>query len=112
MRRHVRGLLRVLTLTCREAARLVSDACDRDLTRGEGAALGLHLIACGSCRRYRAQIGRLGAAIDRLAGPGGTDEGPETAVVGGLPPDVRERIVQALARATGPGASGPPGPGD
>ncbi len=111
MRLGLRGLLRVLTLSCRDAARLTSDACERDLPTAEVAALRLHLVVCGSCRRYRQQIGRLGEAIDRLAGAGVADEGDASAtaaVVSGLPPEVRQRIVGALVGAAG--AEGPRAP--
>jgi hypothetical protein len=51
-------------LSCREAARLVSEARDRGLRAGERVALGLHLLICVLCRRYARQL----AWLAQLAG--------------------------------------------
>ena len=44
-------------LTCKKAARLMSEGLDRPLGVGERLRLRLHLVFCRGCRAFRAQIG-------------------------------------------------------
>lgn len=44
-------------LTCREAARLVSESCERELTFGEKMKLKLLCIMCPYTARYDQQVG-------------------------------------------------------
>ncbi len=46
-------------LTCKKAARLMSEGLDRPLGVGERLRLRLHLVFCRGCRAFRAQIGLL-----------------------------------------------------
>ena len=46
-------------LSCREAAKLLSDAQDGDLTIAERAALEAHVGICTACERLRQQFGDL-----------------------------------------------------
>jgi hypothetical protein len=43
-------------LSCKEAARLLSEAQDRPMSAGERWGLRLHLAFCRGCRAYRRQI--------------------------------------------------------
>lgn len=54
-------------MNCRQAARLLSAAMDRPLTRGERLALRLHTLLCTGCRNYRRQIAFLRRACRRRA---------------------------------------------
>jgi predicted anti-sigma-YlaC factor YlaD len=83
----------LLNLPCREMTRLASESHDRDLGRLERIALKSHVLYCKSCRRYLKQIALLRRAMRRLVTrlEGGLPiAGPD------LPPDVRDRIKQAL----------------
>lgn len=89
------SLKRILTLTCEESTRLVSESLDRELPAGERWAVRLHALCCWSCRRYRRQILFLRDAIRRRAidiGAAAPPAGPT------LSPEARQRIQQALAR--------------
>ena len=74
-------------LSCRNASRLISDGLDRRLSLAERWRLGVHLLLCAPCSRFRRAVRWLHGAV-ALAG----------ADVG-LPPDTRERIRLALDRA-------------
>ncbi len=65
-----RQFLATLNLNCRRAARLLSDASERPLTRTERFGLSAHLLGCRSCRRYRAQLRLISAALRPPARPG------------------------------------------
>lgn len=60
----------ILSLSCREASRLISEGLDRDLTLKERWALKLHTILCASCRKFAKQMrllrGVLGLAPESL----------------------------------------------
>ena len=43
-------------LSCKESARLISDAQDRPLKIMERMLLEMHLLICVGCARYRKQI--------------------------------------------------------
>jgi hypothetical protein len=58
----------ILSLQCRDASALIAEGADRQLTRSERWALGLHLAYCSSCRRFRKQLaflGRLWTELER-----------------------------------------------
>ena len=90
--RRIKEIVRLLTLPCADVARLVSDSLDRPLTRGQRAAVRLHLLYCLACRRYRNQVLFLRRAMARLREG---LQGPAPAPVA-MPPEVRERIRRAL----------------
>ena len=52
-------------LDCRHASRLLSLACERELTGEEKAALRRHLDECFMCRNFEAQLEFLRAAARR-----------------------------------------------
>jgi hypothetical protein len=74
-------------MTCRHATRLLSDRLDRPLSWFETLSLGVHLLGCEACRRFRRATGWLHRA---LASPPSDVE---------LPSDARERIRIALEQA-------------
>ncbi len=80
--------LHYLNLSCREVAQLHSESLDRPLSRSERWAVGLHLVYCSACRRFRRQLRFLRAAMQRLNRP------PHTPPP--LPEAVRSRIVEAM----------------
>lgn len=49
-------------LSCKEAARLMSETLDRKINLREALPLQLHLAICKGCRRYREQISFVRAA--------------------------------------------------
>lgn len=84
----------VLTLTCDESTRLVSQSLDDELPRVERVAVRLHAIGCRSCRRYRRQVLFLRQAIQQRLS---LDNAPIPADMQ-LSDDARRRIAQALSR--------------
>ena len=54
-------------LDCRHASRLISLACERELTQAERDALRRHLDACLMCRNFEAQLGFLHETARRYA---------------------------------------------
>jgi hypothetical protein len=75
--------------TCRRATRLISDALDRSLTWFERVCLGMHLLGCGPCGRFRRAVRLLHRSL--VLGP------PDAR----LSPQARERIRRALEEAAG-----------
>lgn len=53
-------------VSCREASRLLSAACERELAPAELEALRLHLDDCFMCRNFDAQLKFLHEAAQRL----------------------------------------------
>lgn len=51
---------------CREASRLESDAFERQLTPVEKLRLRLHLLICGACREYRAELRLMRQLFQRI----------------------------------------------
>jgi hypothetical protein len=75
-------------LNCRDATRLISDGLDRSLSPAERLRLGLHLLLCTPCHRFRRAARWL---HDVLATPPAADVR--------LPDAARDRIRRALERA-------------
>ena len=73
--------------SCRHATRLISDGLDRSLSLGERLCLGVHLLGCGPCLRFRRSARGLQQA---LASPPADIP---------LSAEARERIRRALERA-------------
>jgi hypothetical protein len=72
--------------SCRGVTRLISDRQDRSLTWFESMCLGVHLLGCEPCCRFRRAVGWLHRAL-------------ASAPSDALPPEARERIRLALERA-------------
>ena len=56
-----------MMLTCKEAARLVSQGLDRRLGLAERLALRLHLLICDGCSNFSKQVAFLRKALSHLA---------------------------------------------
>lgn len=85
----VRDVVRVLGMPCREHTTLFSKQLDEPLPRGIAAGLRLHILYCGGCKRFRAQIRRL----RDLAGSIGQElESGES-----MPEAVRGRVLRRAA---------------
>ncbi len=54
-------------LSCKEAARLISEAQDRDLSVKEKANLKLHTLICSGCKNYQKQIRFIHTACQHIA---------------------------------------------
>jgi predicted anti-sigma-YlaC factor YlaD len=63
----LKNILRILTLTCDQAAQLMSQAQDIHLNRLERWALSVHLLICKFCRKYNRQLKLLRAVLTRMA---------------------------------------------
>ena len=55
--------------TCKEVHRLVIERQDRALPFMERIAVRIHLMMCGACRRFEAQMRFLREAVRRMPGP-------------------------------------------
>lgn len=95
MSRPSRGLRWVLTLHCVDASELASIELDEPLSLLEAVALRGHLLACGSCRRFRRQLRWIReAARLRDRSPVGPNPGDDA-----LSHEARERILRAIDEA-------------
>ena len=56
-----------MILSCKEAARLVSQRLDRELGFGERVMLRVHLTICDGCTNFNDQVAFLRKAMSRLA---------------------------------------------
>ena len=55
-----------MILSCKEAARLVSQGLDRKLRFGERVTLRVHLAICNGCTNFKDQVAFLRKAVSRL----------------------------------------------
>ncbi len=96
MRVFKRGF-RLLTLSCEDAAFLISSSLDGRFAWSERLAIRLHGLYCPGCRRFESQLKLLRST---LAGwKARTKDGSASGLL--LPsPDVRERIRVALEEAS------------
>ncbi len=79
-----------LSLSCKEAARLQSQAMTRPLSFSERLGLGLHLLICSWCRRFGAQVKLLHSTMNEFP----EHEYAEPSL--GLSVEARERIERRL----------------
>jgi predicted anti-sigma-YlaC factor YlaD len=87
--------LQRLSPTCRQAARLISDAMERDLPAVDRVGMSLHLAICRACRRYRRSV----AFLSQLLRIQSTSEPP--LVRTRLPEGARSRILQRIREHIG-----------
>jgi hypothetical protein len=73
--------------SCRRASHLISDQHERSLSRPERMSLGVHLLGCRPCRRFRRAVRWLDRTLASAAGDAS------------LPIEARERIRLALEQA-------------
>ena len=55
-----------MILSCKEAARLVSQGLDRELGFGEPVMLRVHLAICDGCTNFKDQVAFLRKAVKQL----------------------------------------------
>jgi len=55
-----------MMLSCKEAARLVSQGLDRNLGFGERVMLRVHLTICDGCTNFKSQVEFLRRAVKQL----------------------------------------------
>lgn len=79
----------VLTLTCDQSSRLVSDSQERELHLHERVALRLHMASCKGCRRMRRHLSLMREIASRVR----AGKAPQSA---SLSKEGRERIQQKL----------------
>ncbi|MHC4779020.1 MAG: anti-sigma factor family protein [Planctomycetota bacterium] len=82
-----------MMISCREAARLSSEALERPLYMAERVALRFHLMMCAACARYDQQVAFIQELVslhlDRCDKDGPLGDAA-------LPPEVRDRICREL----------------
>jgi len=66
----------VIDLSCKEAARLMSQRHDRTLTPGETESLKQHLYVCLNCTRFDRQLDFLRRLAQKYAAGGGVEDHP------------------------------------
>ena len=66
-RQILKNVLLIMTLTCDQAAELMSRAQEVKLSRPERWALSFHLLICRLCRKYNRQLKLLRAIMNKLA---------------------------------------------
>ena len=57
-------------LSCKDTSELVSRSMDEELSWRERVAVRLHLLVCGACRQFTAQMAFLRRAARRYPGGG------------------------------------------
>jgi hypothetical protein len=82
--------LRTVSPSCKQAARLQSQALARPLPLPQRFGLRLHLLICRWCRRFGEQVNFLQSAAHRCP------EGEEAYAVRSLTAEARERIKRAV----------------
>jgi predicted anti-sigma-YlaC factor YlaD len=85
----------ILSLSCDESSRLLSDDLDRTLSRAERMAVRLHLVFCHRCRKFGRNLHFFRNLLRRM-----TEQclsGEE--FIPRLSPDERVRILEAVTRA-------------
>jgi len=55
-----------MSFSCKEASRLASDSYERKLTAVENIKFRVHLLICGMCRNYKADLEALRNIAARL----------------------------------------------
>jgi hypothetical protein len=76
---------------CRALSRLISEGLERRLGWLEWLLLGVHLLGCPPCRRFRRGVRLLHRALPSAPAPGEAR----------LSPQARQRIARALKEAGG-----------
>jgi hypothetical protein len=85
----------ILSLSCDESSRLISDDLERPLSRAERLALRLHLMVCRRCRKFRRNLELLRDLLRRRS----EQRLSESDVLPTLAPDERARLLKALTGA-------------
>jgi hypothetical protein len=88
--KNLAGTVGALSPTCKQAARLQSEAMDRRLSFSEKTGLRLHLLLCKWCRRYGEHLKFLRSAARQC------EEHQGHQASEGLSPEARRRIEQRI----------------
>jgi predicted anti-sigma-YlaC factor YlaD len=90
---------KLLNLPCQDVSELISRALDGELHASERFAVGLHLLYCKACRRFRRQVQTIKTAMAQFS-----SDAPLAAAAGvpALTPEARERIDRAIREANQP----------
>ncbi|MBB6430002.1 anti-sigma factor family protein [Algisphaera agarilytica] len=86
MVRYLKAGLFILSGTCEQVSRLISDECDRPLTSEERWASRVHRLNCKQCRRFRVQVRFLESMLGRQR------------FAPGLTPQARDRISRSIRK--------------
>jgi hypothetical protein len=90
MIRRLLHALRRLSPNCRQAAHLISDATERELSLLDRLGLWLHLLICRACRGYQSSIHILRVLMRTAAGSPPASGGQD------MPDEAKERILRKL----------------
>jgi hypothetical protein len=66
IRETLKNIIHILTLTCDQAARYMSESQETSLNSIERKALFFHLLICRFCRKYRRQLKFLRSLMTKL----------------------------------------------
>jgi len=80
-------------LSCRDVARLASEATVHELPWGKRLSMRMHMVLCSVCRKTVRNMGLLRSFLDKLSDPESIPATP-------LPDDARERIKRNLSSET------------
>ncbi|MEM9418617.1 MAG: zf-HC2 domain-containing protein [Planctomycetota bacterium] len=86
MVRYLKAGLFILSGTCEQVSRLISDECDRPLTAEERWASRVHLAYCPQCHRFRVQVRHINSHLK------------EHRLAPGLSLKARDRIARRLEK--------------
>lgn len=81
-----------MNLSCKDAARLLSEKRDRRLPWRARISLRVHMLACKMCQVYGAQLAVVGR-VCREAGAHGDEKSPEA-----LPDELKQRMRETIRR--------------
>jgi hypothetical protein len=88
-------------MSCKEAARLISEERDHPLSFGQRMGLRMHLVMCALCRRYKQNIEALGGIFARAGDfvlsslPLGDTDDDELVLSAAARQRIKERIDEA-----------------
>lgn len=85
-------------LSCKDISRVVSESFERPLSFGERTILRIHLVLCGTCRKFRKLQNKIHSAVkEHGTEVPETSDSPDDASV--LPDDSRSRIKISIQKA-------------
>jgi hypothetical protein len=90
----LRDIRMILTLSCRDSSRLISDRMDRTLSGPERIALRMHLMVCRRCRSFGRNLRFFRDLLRRMSGKNLSGEG----FTPPLTPEERKRIAEKVAK--------------
>ena len=88
------GLRMILSLSCRESSRLLSDGLDRTLSRTERIALRIHLVLCRRCHKFQGNLRFFRGLLHRMTERCVSGEDADAQ----LTPEERSRIAENVRR--------------